>query len=345
MNTPAINKSAMRVFVSYSESDSLSALRRVDRLRKAGFRVWLAERDVPRTANWPSSIQTALDGSQCVIALMSEAATHSEYCQGEVLHALEHGKEVIPVLVQRCTKPFFLAARQHIDFTGNTERGYMQLEERLRQIVSKSCASNPCFGIATVRLRSTPMTFHEPADVQRLLEHHGFYSSGSLDWDNPEGTGIVHDYQLEDSGSVVVDHVTGLCWQRSGSHHPLELQAGLGSSPTAMGYLEELNQKGFGGYRDWRIPTLEEAMSVLEVRKANHRYCSLHIDTTFLEHQERIFTADTDDRGWRWYVDYKFGYCSIQPFDGVSYRASWCSWVRAVRSGEESSRGTTMEPA
>jgi hypothetical protein len=56
----------------------------------------------------------------------------------------------------------------------------------------------------------------------------------------------------------MVDRATGLMWQQAGSAEEMSFaEAGM--------YVAQLNAgNGFAGYRGWRLPTLEEAMSLIE---------------------------------------------------------------------------------
>ncbi len=91
----------------------------------------------------------------------------------------------------------------------------------------------------------------------------------------------------------------------------------------AEAYIQQLNAKKFGGYNDWRLPTLEEAMSLMEPKK--HR--ELHIDRVFDRTQQWIWTADKESAGRAWCVFFNGGSCH---HSGVGCDGD----VRAVRSGE-----------
>ncbi|MCP4183707.1 MAG: DUF1566 domain-containing protein, partial [Hyphomicrobiales bacterium] len=71
---------------------------------------------------------------------------------------------------------------------------------------------------------------------------------------------IHNDY--EDQGEVVLDHATGLMWQKSGSDDYMEYEV-------AKTYIEKLNKDQFAGYDDWRLPTIYELMSLLEKEQSN----------------------------------------------------------------------------
>jgi hypothetical protein len=89
----------------------------------------------------------------------------------------------------------------------------------------------------------------------------------------------------------------------------------------AENYIRELNKKGVAGYNDWRLPTLEEAMSLME---PSEKHGDLYIDPVFDKTQRWIWTADKLRAGVAWVVSFGSGYCRSAL---VVY--SFC--VRAVR--------------
>jgi len=57
----------------------------------------------------------------------------------------------------------------------------------------------------------------------------------------------------------------------------------------AKEWIKKLNKRGYAGYHDWRLPTVEEAASLLESRKKNG---DLYIDPVFSKNQMWILTGD-----------------------------------------------------
>ena len=96
-------------------------------------------------------------------------------------------------------------------------------------------------------------------------------------------------------------------WQQSGS----DCDMGLHS---AKDQIDDLNRAGFAGHSDWRLPTLEEAMSLVEPEKND---AGLHIDSLFDTKQDQIWTCDSAaDVGFRdsslgFYVSFKHGRYSV----------------------------------
>lgn len=135
---------------------------------------------------------------------------------------------------------------------------------------------------------------------------------------------VQHEYEAKNlrSAQVVIDHATGLMWQRSGSLTSL-------SHKEAEGYIQGLNQEGYGGFTDWRFPTSEELASVLERRGINN---GLFIDPAFDSVQQSCWTADLiaqkDHSRFAHFTLHNRKYFIQDPYDHNTYH----SWVRAVRS-------------
>ncbi len=109
---------------------------------------------------------------------------------------------------------------------------------------------------------------------------------------------IVHYYELMSikGDKVVIDYSTGLMWHQSGSDEHMSWLSenffGLEYTSRwnkAEQWLKKLNEREYAGYHDWRLPTLEEAVSLLESSKKNG---DLHIDPVFSDKQVRIWTGD-----------------------------------------------------
>ena len=120
-----------------------------------------------------------------------------------------------------------------------------------------------------------------------MLVKHGFYDKIR----NASGKGIVHKYEPQAIADavVVLDHATDLMWQKGGSEDPMTLA-------DAENYISRLNAERFAGFSDWHLPTLEEAMSLMEPQAYNEFY----IAQVFQMGVDFIWTVDrtTDGRGW-----------------------------------------------
>ncbi len=154
-------------------------------------------------------------------------------------------------------------------------------------------------------------------EVEAMIKKFDFFDSTK----NNKGKGIPHLYmkfKQEKDEIFIVDYTTGLIWQQSGSSERMGYEQ-------IKRWIQDLNQKGFAGYHDWRLPTLEEAMSLLEPAKKN---ADLYIDPIFDSKQWWISTIDSvQDTSGQWVVGFGSGYC----FPDISL-----NYVRAVRSEQSS---------
>jgi hypothetical protein len=163
------------------------------------------------------------------------------------------------------------------------------------------------------QLRSTLTSNLQDKDVLSMLRRLDYYDSRN----HETGKGIAHLYEpFEKNGEKgIFDHFTGLMWQKSGSVQHV-------TYAEAENYVRDLNRRGFAGYNDWRLPTLEEAMSLTEVNNSGE----LCVSREFCkEQQRRIWTADKKSTDSAWVVNFILGYCIYERVDTITL------YVRAVR--------------
>jgi hypothetical protein len=65
----------LRVFLSYSREDFAFAGRLAEDLSGAGMTAWLDKRDISPGQRWDSAVESGLTGSNCVLAILSPAAS------------------------------------------------------------------------------------------------------------------------------------------------------------------------------------------------------------------------------------------------------------------------------
>lgn len=73
------------------------------------------------------------------------------------------------------------------------------------------------------------------------------------------------DNTFERQGDIVIDHATDLMWQQAGSPEELTYEA-------VEEYIDQLNREEFGGFDGWRLPTVEELLSLLEEKSYEREY-------------------------------------------------------------------------
>jgi serine/threonine-protein kinase len=127
-------------------------------------------------------------------------------------------------------------------------------------------------------------------------------------------TYTANDFQPDPNGTVT-DRSTGLTWQQAGSDH-------LISWYEAHDYLQQLNEGRFAGRGTWRLPTVNELMSLLtQVPRA----VDLCIEPIFDQDKRWLWSADRRSFVAAWYVSLDLGYVYWQDFTCYYF-------VRAVSS-------------
>jgi len=187
-------------------------------------------------------------------------------------------------------------------------------EELLERLISEK-------GI--IQLRSQPMENLTGLVANKMLVEKDFFHPQL----NKDGKGIKHEYEeiVHCGEKLIIDHATGLTWQQSGSDEPMTFEEG-------EKYIHSLNEQGWAGHNDWCLPTLEEAMSLMEpIQSASI------ISPLFDQKQHSVWTADKEDpfsgdvfsrmgfpTTFAWIVDFSMVHCCVVDFSTPNY-------IRAVR--------------
>jgi hypothetical protein len=163
-----------------------------------------------------------------------------------------------------------------------------------------------------ITLRAQSATVSE-REVRAMLVANGFYAADQ----NAAGAGLASDYRQRaiHGDPIVVDPRTGLMWQQNGSGKLLSFEA-------AEAYVVQLNADELAGFDDWRLPTLEEAMSLMRPPSDE----GTHIAPAFdFGAAPFVWTSDRDSAERRWVVYYGDGI-------GDPERSSYNAFARVVRS-------------
>jgi hypothetical protein len=128
-------------------------------------------------------------------------------------------------------------------------------------------------------------------DVMVMLKKYNFF-------DRTKNTNGAFANDLRDNNNgTVTDRATGLMWQKEGSSEGM-------TWANAKEYVNKLNSGQFGGYSDWRLPTIEELASLMKSIKAEG---DLYIDPIFSKKQTFCWSADTFGPEMAWYASFKTG--------------------------------------
>ena len=86
------------VFVSYSRRDTEFVRRLVEGLQARGKDVWLDTEGIRDGEVFPAAIRLAVEGSNAFVLVISPDSIASSFCDQEVDHALEHHKQIVPLV-------------------------------------------------------------------------------------------------------------------------------------------------------------------------------------------------------------------------------------------------------
>jgi len=304
-----------RIFISYARKDAGQVKELYHNLKGYGFSPWIDE-DILPGQKWWDAIRKAIRESPFFLACLSNHSVNQRgVIRREVNEALDILREklsediyLIPIRLEECPVPEELSAYQWVDLF--KPDGLEKLMKSLRQGLEQLDIENP------LKLRSQPLKNLTGAEVGAMIRERNFYSHNF--W---HGTGIHHEYKNKtiNGDKVVIDHTTSLMWQQAGSEEYINYEK-------SEEYINQLNRDKFAGFDNWRLPTLEEAMSLMEAKDNDDT--GLFINSLFDKNYRWIWTADQASASRFWVVNFLGGVC-INP----DYRDNGYYAVRAVRSG------------
>jgi hypothetical protein len=343
-----------KVFISYSQEDNETARKLASDLKSAGTEIWIDHARIDGGDNLPERIGEACEWCDMLLLLWSANAAGSYWVKQEWSTGVSLEKRVIPCLLDDTQLPPILRPKRHCDFrqyetgyrdlcrtlkvkpgqktdvekkkkTGrkkelNKQKAKTRVKETENKIkppeqkkVKQTIVAPPKNRVSLV-FRSQP-TVLSSEQVEAMLKKHGFFDR---DW-NKDGRGFNHKYETKTikGNKIVFDYISDLMWQESGSMEYMTFDK-------SVKWIADLNDKGFAGFCNWRLPTLEEAMSLMEPEKKNG---DLYLDPVFNKTQRWIWTSDrVQGESWAWIVSFVSGPCYSDHFDFSNY------YVRAVRS-------------
>lgn len=293
-----------KVFISHAWEDNEISRKLAEYLMRDGAEVWIDTSRVSGGDILPDAIGEGIAWCDVFLLVWSKSAKDSYYVTLERNCAIDNRKRIIPCVIDDEKLPTILSAFLRIDFK-NFEQGYHHLASDLKFIPKQTI------------FRSTPLELSQD-EVKEMVKKYDFFDS----YDNQDGKGFDNQFeqQIIKGDEVITDGATGLMWQQGGSADEMNFE-------NASEWIKELNLKGFAGFNDWHLPTLEEALSLMEPEENQN---GLYINPLFDHKQAELWTTDLlkgEDRAWVAY--FNGGSCSVASFYGYSY-------VRAVRSIQSS---------
>ncbi len=315
----------LKIFISHAWEDNKVSRKLATQLRRDGAEIWIYYAQIEIGDSLPKVFSDAIDWCDIFILIWSKTSATSHSVQQEWQKALELKKTVITCLIDNTGQFITLRGFLFVNFS-DFDHGYEKLAQllNLNIIEEKQQESIPIENeliaepIPTImRLREKPEKLCED-DVQSLIKKFDFLDTKR----NEQGHGIENQLEIQEikGNKVIFDKSTGLMWQNGGSLNSMWYDE-------AKAWVTDLNQNGYAGQNDWRLPTLEEAMSLLNKKNQSD---DLFIDPLFDNKQLWIWTSDLSENANRaWVVFFNYGSCHPNCFD-------FNNFVRAVRSKNKS---------
>jgi TIR domain len=135
-NTPA----AESFFLSYSRADERFALRFAKDLRTHGVAIWVDQLDIRPSEHWDRAIERAVRDCRGMVVILSPRSAASDNVADEISFAIDSGKPVLPVMIQRCMPPLRITRMHMIDATASYDRA---LQQCLAEIARGTEQSSP----------------------------------------------------------------------------------------------------------------------------------------------------------------------------------------------------------
>lgn len=119
------------------------------------------------------------------------------------------------------------------------------------------------------------------------------------------------------ASDVVLDRKTHLLWQISGSRYPVNWH-------TAHQMIDRLNQEAFFGMRSWRIPSIDELLTILRPPIEEEWYCGPKV---FDQTHSCLWSSDRCTFTSAWYVSFDLGFIESGDFSSYFHLKGVCSFL------------------
>ena len=137
-----------------------------------------------------------------------------------------------------------------------------------------------------------------------------------------------HSYTSLGGGTMVQDNVTGLIWEvktDDGSIHDKDNTYTWSDASDV--FIAQLNDDVFGGYDDWRLPTIEELSTIVDAEVYSPAIDTSYFPNTVSSWYWSSSSFAFNPAGYAWLVSFNLGHV----FD---YVKSNDNHARAVRAGQ-----------
>jgi len=130
-------------FLSYSRGDQEFALRLAAFVRARGVSLWVDQLDIRPSEHWDRAIERAVSSCRGIVVVLSPRSVVSDNVADEISFAIDAGKSVLPVMIERCSLPLRIARMQVIDATTNDDKALEACVAELRRTKAPAFAPAP----------------------------------------------------------------------------------------------------------------------------------------------------------------------------------------------------------
>jgi len=200
---------------------------------------------------------------------------------------------------------------RRFDTAAQMRTALIELQDHWERRKQRSCALlDPVVEPRPIRQRTTPALRHFPLKLRTGQALVRFELTPLWQPDT-----YTRNDLIQHNGDIIEDRSTGLIWQKTGSRYPRTWQE-------AHLYIRRLNEEACGGVQNWRMPTVDELVTLLNPTPQGAALC---IESMFDETQRWVWSVDRRTYVSAYYVDMELGFVGWQDFSAPYY-------VRAVSS-------------
>jgi hypothetical protein len=130
-------------FLSYSRADERFALRLAQDLRAQGVAMWVDQLDIRPSEHWDRAIERAVQACRGLVVILSPRSVASDNVADEISYAIDSGKSVLPVMIEKCVLPLRITRMHVIDATKSYDKALQQCLAELTSSERKPASELP----------------------------------------------------------------------------------------------------------------------------------------------------------------------------------------------------------
>jgi|GEM_PF-2133038 len=173
---------AHQIFISYCHVDIQFALQLKGELERCGYIAWLDTTSIPGGDIWLEQISQGIDEAFAMISIVSKDAHESKWMRREYLYADEQGKDILPVIIDESTCPFYMIDRHAITYSGDFNRSFLSIKEMMDRWASSAAQAV----VSQKASRSTSASAHANVSLSPSQEKPSTHVLSQRAYDTPQ---------------------------------------------------------------------------------------------------------------------------------------------------------------